>query len=169
MDASKVGVYGISWGGTFAAQAIMSRPEFYSVAVSGAGVYDYGALYAGFDGFTSPPEYGDGSIYRTKVDENPANWKKLDITAMAPRLTGHLMFTYGDLDENVPSNQVFRMIDALIKANKPYDLVYLPGRNHGGNADPYAIRRTWDYFLQYLLGVTPIPDAAVTVKPVSPP
>ena len=114
------------------------------------------------------PQYADGSVYRTKPGELPANWRKLDITAMAPNLEGHLMFTYGDLDEYVPASQVFRMIDALIKANKPYDLVYLPGRNHGGNADPYAIRRTWDYFLQYLLGVTPLPDVMVTVKPVSP-
>jgi dipeptidyl aminopeptidase/acylaminoacyl peptidase len=168
MDPTRVGVYGISWGGTFAAQAILSRPKFYQVAVSGAGVYTYAALYGGFDSFTGIPQYADGSVYRTKPAETPANWQKLDITAMAPNLEGHLMFTYGDLDENVPSSQVFRMIDALIKANKPYDLVYLPGRNHGGNADPYAIRRTWDYFVQYLLGVTPVPDVVVTVKPVSP-
>jgi dipeptidyl aminopeptidase/acylaminoacyl peptidase len=168
MDPTRVGVYGISWGGTFAAQAILSRPKFYHVAVSGAGVYNYAPLYGGFGSFTGVPQYADGSVYRTKPGEMPSNWQKLDITAMAPNLEGHLMFTYGDLDENVPSSQVFRMIDALIKANKPYDLVYLPGRNHGGNADPYAIRRTWDYFLQYLLGVTPLPDVVVTVKPVSP-
>ncbi|MGE0133018.1 MAG: DUF885 family protein [Blastocatellales bacterium] len=164
MDPERVGVYGWSWGGTFSAQAILSRPEFYDVAVSGAGVYDYAALYSGFTSFVGVAEYADGSIYRAKPDESPANWKKLDITAMAGNLKGRLMIIYGDLDENVPPNQAFRLVAALVKANKPYDLVYLPNRTHSGGGDPYTIRRTWDYFITHLLRVEPPPDAAITFK-----
>lgn len=168
MDLQRVGVYGWSWGGTFAAQAILSRPEFYHVAVSGAGVYDYAALYSGFESFLGIPAYADGSRYRARPDESPANWKKLDITAMAGNLTGRLMIIYGDLDENVPSSQAMRLVAALVKANKPYDLVYLPNRTHAGGGDPYTIRRTWDYFITHLLKAEPAPDVVITVKPVSP-
>ncbi|MEO8452891.1 MAG: prolyl oligopeptidase family serine peptidase, partial [Gemmatimonadota bacterium] len=164
MDLERVGVYGWSWGGTFAAQAILSRPAFYKVAVSGAGVYDYAALYPGFENFTGVPAYPDGSPRRGKPDEAPVNWKKLDINAMAGNLAGRLLIIYGDLDENVPSSQAFRLADALIKANKPYDLLYLPGRTHAGAGDPYTIRRTWDYFIEHLLGTPPVFDAVVTLK-----
>ncbi|MGD9561217.1 MAG: DPP IV N-terminal domain-containing protein [Pyrinomonadaceae bacterium] len=169
MDLERVGVYGWSWGGTFSAQAILSRPEFYDVAVSGAGVYDYGALYSGFSSFVGPAEYADGSNYRSKPDERPVNWKKLDVTAMAGNLKGRLMIIYGDLDENVPPSQAFRLVAALVKANKPYDLVYLPNRTHAGSGDPYTIRRTWDYFITHLLRAEPPPDGLVTLKPITAP
>ncbi len=167
MDASRVGVYGWSWGGTFAAQAILSRPEFFRVAVSGAGVYDYAALYPGFETVTGLPIYADGSAVRTKPDESPLSWRKLDITAMAPNLKGHLLIVYGDLDENVPSLQAFRLAAALVKANKPYDLIYLPGRTHAGGGEGYPIKRTWDYFLEHLMKAEPVLDAAVVIKPPS--
>jgi dipeptidyl aminopeptidase/acylaminoacyl peptidase len=168
MDLERVGIYGWSWGGTFSAQAILSRPGFYDVAVSGAGVYDYAALYGGFDNFTGVAEYADGTRFRTRPDESPANWSKLDITAMADSLRGHLLLVYGDLDENVPPSQVFRMAGALVKANKNYDLLYLANRTHAGGGEGYTIRRTWDYFVERLLGVEPVPDVTVEVKPAPP-
>ncbi len=168
MDTTRVGVYGWSWGGTFAAQAILSRPDFYRVAVSGAGVYDYAALYPGFESVTGLPVYADGSANRGKPDEAPASWRKLDITAMAPNLKGHLLLIYGDLDENVPSLQAFRLAAALVKANKPYDLIYLPGRTHAGGGEGYPIKRTWDYFLTHLMNSEPVSDAVVAIKPPAP-
>lgn len=165
IDLTRVGVYGVSWGGTFAAQAILSRPEFFKVASSASGVYDYAPLYGGFEAFLGIPQYADGSSYRTKPGEKPVNYAKLDITAMAPNLKGKLLLIYGDLDENVPPVQVFRMVDALTRANKPYDLLYLPGRPHAAAADPYAVRRVWDYFVEHLLGDPLVPDAAVTLRP----
>ena len=167
MDLTRVGVTGWSWGGTFAAQAILSRPEAYHVAVSGAGVYDYAALYPGFEPFTGVPRYADGSLHRTKPDESPANWEKLDITRLATRLAGHLLIIYGDADENVPSIQAFRLVDALTRANKPYDLIYLPNRTHNGMQDPYTLKRTWDYFVEHLLGARPVPDVVVKMPPVA--
>jgi dipeptidyl aminopeptidase/acylaminoacyl peptidase len=168
MDTSRVGVYGWSWGGTFAAQAILSRPEFYRVAVSGAGVYDYSALYPGFETVTGLPVYADGSTTRGKPDESPASWRKLDITAMAPNLKGNLLLIYGDLDENVPSLQAFRLAAALVKANKPYDLLYLAGRTHAGGGEGYPIKRTWDYFVDHLMESKSVFDAVVAIKPPAP-
>ncbi len=168
MDTTRVGVYGWSWGGTFAAQAILSRPDFFRVAVSGAGVYDYAALYPGFEAVTGLPVYADGSSIRGKPEEAPASWQKLDITAMAPNLKGHLLIIYGDLDENVPSLQAFRLAAALVKANKPYDLIYLPGRTHAGGGEGYPMKRTWDYFLTHLMKSEPVLDAVVAIKPPAP-
>ncbi len=165
MDLSRVGVNGWSWGGTFSVQAILSRPDFYKVAVSTAGAYDYAAMYAGqLDSAIGPPVYANGTPYRDKPDESPVNWAKLDVTRLADRLTGHLMLVYADMDENVPSVQAFRLIDALTRANKPYALLYLPNRTHAVGADPYAIKRTWDYFVQHLQHKTPPFDAALTIK-----
>ncbi|MFN0180747.1 MAG: DPP IV N-terminal domain-containing protein [Gemmatimonadales bacterium] len=165
IDSTRVGVFGNSWGGTFAAQAILSRPEFYAVAVSAAGAYDYAALYSGFEGHVGVPRYADGSILRTKPNEKPANWGPLDVTAMAGNLRGHLLLIYSDLDENVPPAQAFRLIDALVRANKPYDLLYLPNRTHTGNRDPFAVKTAWNYFIEHLLGERPVADAVVTVTP----
>jgi len=167
MDPERVGIYGWSWGGTFTAQAILSRPDFYDVAVSGAGVYDYAAIYPGFEAFTGPAVYSDGGRTRTRPDEAPKSWEPLDITAMAGNLKGRLLIVYGDMDENVPPAQAFRLVDALVKANKPYDLLYLPNRNHGGGAEPYALLRTWDYFVEHLLGAEPPRDVTFEVKPAA--
>jgi dipeptidyl-peptidase 4 len=162
MDLGRVGIYGWSWGGTFAAQAILSRPQFYKVAVSGAGLYDYAATFTGDELMIGPPVYSDGTRYRGKPDETPANWNKLDVTRLAGQLTGHLLIIYAEMDENALPNQAFRMVDALTRANKPYDLIYLPNRtHHGGANDGYTIKRTWDYFIEHLLGVAPVRDFKV--------
>ncbi|MDE0063016.1 MAG: DPP IV N-terminal domain-containing protein [Gammaproteobacteria bacterium] len=166
IDLERAGIYGWSWGGTFAAQAILSRPAFYDVAVSGAGVYDYAAIYPGFEPNTGVPVYANGSPLRTAPDEYPANWAPLDITALAGNLNGHLLLIYGDLDENVPPVQVFRLIDALVAANKPYDLLALPNRAHGAAGEGYVIQRTWDYFVRHLNGMEPPRNVQVTNAPV---
>jgi dipeptidyl-peptidase 4 len=166
MDLKRVGVYGWSWGGTFAAQGIFSRPTFFQVAVSGAGLYDYAVSYTWDEPFVGPPVYADGTRYRSRPDERPANWNKLDVTRLAGQLSGHLLIIYAEMDENALPNQALRMVDALTRANKPYDLIYLPNRNHfEGANDGYTIKRTWDYFLEYLRGVAPLQDFKVEVRP----
>lgn len=162
IDTERVGIYGWSWGGTFTAQAMLSRPEFYDVGMTGAGVYDYAALYPGFESFTGIPEYSDGSSIRTEPSEKPVNWDKLDITAMAPNLQGKMLIIYGDMDENVPQSQAFRLIDALVRANKPYDLLYLPNATHGVFREGYTLQRTFDYFVEHLMDAEP--PAGVTVE-----
>ncbi len=165
IDSTRVGVFGNSWGGTFAAQAILSRPEFYQVSVSAAGAYDYAALYSGFEGYVGLPRYAEGSPVPTKPGEKPANWAPLDLTAMAGSLRGKLLLIYSDLDENVPAAQTFRLVDALIRANKPYDLLYMPNRTHTGNRDPFAVKTAWNHFIEHLLGEAPVADAVITVRP----
>jgi dipeptidyl-peptidase 4 len=123
MDLTRVGIYGWSWGGTFSVQAMLSRPQFYSVAFSGAGLYDYTATFTGDELMIGPPIYADDTRFRGAPNEQPANWDKLEVPRLADRLTGHLLIPYGDMDENAFPNQAGLLIDALTRANKPYDLI----------------------------------------------
>jgi len=167
MDLTRVGIYGWSWGGTFSAQAILSRPQFYSVAVSGAGLYDYTATFTGDELMISPPVYADGARFRGAPNEMPPNWDKLEVPHLADQLTGHLLIIYGDMDENALPNQAGLLIDALTRANKRYDLIYLPNRTHGGGFnDSYTIKRTWDYFVQHLRHEEAPTDFKVEMRPL---
>jgi len=74
---------------------------------------------------------------------------------LAPNLKGKLLLAHGDVDENVPIAATIKLVDALIKANKDFDLIIMPNRNHGFGGDPYFVRRRWDFFVRHLLGVTP--------------
>jgi dipeptidyl aminopeptidase/acylaminoacyl peptidase len=65
------------------------------------------------------------------------------------------MLAWGDMDDNVHPSLTIRLIDALIKANKTFDLLVLPNRNHTFSSDPYFNRRRWDYFVENLLGEKP--------------
>jgi len=82
---------------------------------------------------------------------------------MAKNLQGHLMLMHGDMDDNVHPANTIQLLDELEKANRTFDLVWAPNRNHGLN-EPYFVRRRWDYFVQYLMGVTP-PDNYLIVPP----
>ena len=165
IDISKVGVSGQSWGGTFSAQAILSHPDFFKVAISSAGVYDYAALYAGYEPYIGLPVYANGSHYRGHPDETPGNWNSVDITRLAGRLQGHLLITYGDSDEESLPNQAQLLIAALTRANKPYDLIYFPNGNHHNLYTSYVMKRTWDYFIQYLLDAEPVRDFNIGLDP----
>ena len=72
-----------------------------------------------------------------------------------------MLLVYGDMDENVPQAQVMRLVDALVKANKPYDLLYLPNRTHAAASEPYTVQRTWDYFVEHLLDEVPPRDVTI--------
>ena len=77
----------------------------------------------------------------------------------AKNLKGHLMLTHGTMDDNVPLNNTLLVADALIKANKDFDLLLIPNAHHGyGEAGPYVMRRRWDYFVKNLAGGTPPVD-----------
>lgn len=156
LDLRRVGIHGWSWGGTFSAQAVLTRGDFYSVCVSGAGVYDYGALYSGFESSVGMAVYADGSNHPANPTEKPRSWEPLDVTAMAGGLSGRIMIVWGDADENVPPAQAYRLIEALIRANKPYDALMLPNKTHptaSQSLNPYTAVRTWDYFVTHLMGL----------------
>ena len=71
---------------------------------------------------------------------------------LAANLKGHLLLVHGDLDNNVHPANTMHLVNALIKANKRFDMLILPGKAHGyGDMQPYFTQRLWDYFAEYLL------------------
>jgi len=76
---------------------------------------------------------------------------------VAHQLKGKLLLAHGSMDNNVPFYSTLLVVDALIKANKDFDLIILPNRTHGFGNEPYMVRRRWDYFVRNLLGVEPPP------------
>ena len=93
-------------------------------------------------------------------DENEDEEKKAEFEIhipanheLAENLKGHLLLVHGDMDSNVHPAGTIRLVDALIKANKRFDLLIIPGARHGyGQAQPYFTQRMWEYFSEHLLG-----------------
>ena len=81
----------------------------------------------------------------------------------AKNLKGKLLLAHGTMDNNVPPYNTLLVVNELIKANKDFDLLMLPNRNHGFGNEPYMVRRRWDYFVRYLLGAEP--PAGYELKP----
>lgn len=144
MDLTRVGIYGTSAGGYGAAHAMLAFPEFYKVGVTTSGDHDarldkawWNELYQGY-----PVQ--DDYIAQSNV-------------TMAGRLEGHLLIEHGDIDDNVHPVESMRFVDALMKANKSFDMLFVPNMFHGESGEHalYLVRRRWDYFVQHLLGVAP--------------
>ena len=147
IDLDRVGIYGHSGGGFATADAMFRYPDFFKVGVAEAGNHDnreyeddWGERYQGL--LTNGPDGG------TNYD-NQAN------QLVAKNLKGHLLIAYGTTDDNVPPFNSLLVVNELIKANRDFDLLALPNRRHGFGAEPYMIRRRWDYFVRYLLGAEP--------------
>src|SRR5215469_7158756 len=147
MDATRVGIYGTSAGGYGAAHAMLAFPEFYKVGVSTSGDHDarldkawWNELYQGYP-----------------VQDDYAAQSNV---TMANRLQGHLLLEHGDIDDNVHPVETMRFVDALMKANKNFDMLFVPNMFHGESGEHalYLVRRRWDYFVEYLLDVTPPPN-----------
>ena len=77
------------------------------------------------------------------------------------QLEGKLLIAHGDLDDNVPLPASIKLVDALITADKDFDFLVMPGRNHGFGNEPYFVRRRWDYFVQHLMHKLPPPRSEV--------
>ena len=147
MDLDRVGIWGHSGGGFASTAGILRYPDFYKVAVSQAGNHDnrnyeddWGEKWQGL-----LETYPDGT---TNYD-NQAN------QLVAENLKGKLLLAHGTMDTNVPLYNTLLVVDALIAADKDFDLIMLPNRGHGFGNEPYMMRRRWDYFVQHLLGVEP--------------
>ncbi len=147
MDRDRVGIWGHSGGGFASTAGILRYPDFYKVAVSQAGNHDnrnyeddWGEKWQGL-----LETYPDGT---TNYD-NQAN------QLVAENLKGKLLLAHGTMDTNVPAYNTLLVVDALIAANKDFDLLMLPNRGHGFGNEPYMMRRRWDYFVRHLLGVEP--------------
>ncbi len=147
IDVDRVGIFGHSGGGFASTDAILRYPDFFKVAVSGAGNHDnrsYNIYWA---------EKYQGLMQRDTLRKTD-NFETSANKTMVKNLQGKLMLMHGDMDDNVHPAMTVQVIDELIKANKSFDLVWAPNRNHGLN-EPYFIRRRWDYFVEHLLGATP--------------
>jgi len=142
MDITRVGIYGGSAGGQSSTRAVLSHGDFYKVAVSDCGCHDnrmdkiwWNELWMGWP---VGPHYEEQS--------NVTN---------AHKLQGKLLLIVGELDRNVDPASTMQVVDALIKADKDFDMLVVPGGGHGIAESPYGKRRRRDYFVQLLLGVEP--------------
>ncbi len=148
MDLDRVGIWGHSGGGYASTGAILRYPDFYKVAVSGAGNHDnrnyeddWGEKWQGL--FSANP---DGST----------NYDNQSNIPLAANLRGKLLLAHGLMDDNVPASNTLLLVEALVDANKDFDLVIFPNEAHGfGEGRTYWMRRRWDYFVEHLLGITP--------------
>ncbi|MES2371265.1 MAG: DPP IV N-terminal domain-containing protein [Bacteroidota bacterium] len=148
IDINRVGIHGHSGGGFMSTAAMLVYPEFFKVAVSSSGNHD-NAIY---NRWWSEQHHG---VKETVSDKGDTSFlynieKNQDLVK---NLKGHLMLSTGDIDNNVHPGGTTRVANALIKANKRFDLVILPGQRHGyADMTEYFFWRMADYFTQYLMG-----------------
>ena len=142
MDLTRVGIYGGSAGGQNARAALMTHGDFYKVAVADCGCHDNRMDKIWWNeqwmGWPVGPQYEANS----------------NVT-LARGLQGKLLLVVGEMDTNVDPASTMQVVNALIKADKDFDLLVVPGSNHGAADGPYASRRRADYFVRNLLGVEP--------------
>jgi dipeptidyl aminopeptidase/acylaminoacyl peptidase len=147
MDVNRVGIYGHSGGGYASAGAILRYPDFFKVAVAQAGNHD---------NLTYEDDWGEkwqGLLERRR--DGTTNYDNQANRLLAENLRGKLLLAHGSMDDNVPPNSTLVLVDALIAANKDFDLIMFPNRTHGFGSEPYMMRRRWDYFVENLLGAVP--------------
>jgi dipeptidyl-peptidase-4 len=148
IDITKVGITGHSGGGFMSAAAMFVYPDFYKVAVSESGNHD-NAVYNSWwsekhNGIKEIITAKGDTTFQYTIDKNP------DI---AKNLKGNLMLSTGEIDNNVNPANTVRVINALVKANKRFEYVLLPGQRHAyGDMSEYFFWRKADYFVQHLLG-----------------
>ena len=148
IDIDRAGIWGHSGGGFATADAMFRYPDFFKVGIAESGNHDN-------------REYEDdwGERYQGLLVKNADGTTNYDDQAnqnLAKNLKGHLLLAHGTMDDNVPPYNTLLVVDALIKANKDFDLLLLPNQHHGYGAEsPYMTRRRWDYFVRYLLGAEP--------------
>lgn len=146
IDTNKVGIWGHSGGGFATAAAMFRYPDFFKVGIAESGNHDnrnyeddWGERYNGL---------AENVDYEKQANQN-----------YAKNLKGKLMLAHGMMDNNVPPSNTMLVVDALIKANKSFDLLLFPNSAHGfGQFSSYMMRRRWDYFVQHLLNTTPPTD-----------
>jgi dipeptidyl aminopeptidase/acylaminoacyl peptidase len=148
IDIDRAGIYGHSGGGNATVSAMFHYPDFFKAGVAESGNHDnrdyeddWAEKWAGLE-----IRHADGtSNYDSQANQN-----------YAKNLKGHLLLVHGTMDNNVPMNNTLLVVDALIKANKDFDMLLIPNAAHAyGEATQYMTRRRWDYFVRYLAGDLP--------------
>ena len=147
IDLDRVGIHGHSGGGFMSTAAMLKYPDFFKAAVSCAGNHD-NSIYNRWwseqhHGITEKVEAGD-TTFVYSIETNPE---------IASNLKGHLMLVHGDIDNNVHPANTIRVVNALIRANKRFDMLILPGQRHGfGDMNEYFFWRMADYYCEWLMG-----------------
>ncbi len=148
IDLDRVGMYGHSGGGNATAAAMFHYPDFFKVGIAESGNHDQ-------------RDYEDDwaekwSGLEVKNADGTSNYDSQANQYVAKNLKGHLLLAHGSMDNNVPLNNTLLVVEALIKANKDFDLLIIPNVAHGyGEATQYMTRRRWDYFVKNLAGNVP--------------
>lgn len=158
MDIERVGIWGHSGGGFASTAGILRYPDFYKVAVSSAGNHDnrnyeddWGEKWQGLLETYPETSPDDPDAPSTNYD-NQAN------QLLVENLQGKLLLAHGLMDDNVHPSNTLLMVQALVEAEKDFDLVLLPDSRHGFATSRYFMKRRWDYFVRHLLGVEPPAD-----------
>ena len=148
IDIDRVGIWGHSGGGNATGSAMFHYPDFFKVGWAESGNHDnrdyeddWDEKWAGLE--VIGPDGQDN--YESQANQN-----------YAANLKGHLMLVHGSMDDNVPPNNTWTLVLALMNANKTFDMLMVPNAHHGyGEQSQYIMRRRWDYFVRYLAGGTP--------------
>lgn len=159
MDIERVGIWGHSGGGFASTAALLRYPDFYDVAVSSSGNHDnrnYAADWGEkWQGLLTPL---NKNLNEDKVNQNAlkTNYDSQANQLLVENFKGKLLIAHGMLDDNVPPSNTLILVDALINANKDFDLILFPNQRHGyGEMKNYMMRRKWDYFIKHLKDLNP--------------
>jgi dipeptidyl-peptidase 4 len=147
IDIERAGIWGHSGGGFATASALFRHPDFFRVGVSQAGNHDnrnyVDSWSERFQGLLRSTNGGDN--YEVQANQ-----------LVAQNLRGRLLLAHGAMDDNVAPYNTYLVVDALIKANRDFDLIVFPHARHGFGVDNnYMMRRRWDYFVRHLMGAEP--------------
>ena len=147
IDVDKVGIFGHSAGGFDAGHAVLEFPDFYKVAVASSADHD----------FRMEKDWWPEMYMGWPVD---SSYNLVSNITMAGNLKGKLLITHGGIDENVNPSATFKLAEALIKADKEFDMLILPSQHHGytGKYNDYFTKKKWNYFVEHLLNEKPIWD-----------
>ncbi len=136
MDLDRVGIYGTSAGGQNACGAMLFHGDFYKAAMASCGCHDNRMDKASWNEQWMGYPVGDHYSKSSNIDQ-------------AANLKGDLLLIVGELDTNVPPESTYRLVDALIRADKVFDFIMIPGLGHS-DGGTYGRRRTWDFFVEKL-------------------
>ena len=147
INTDKVGVFGHSAGGYDTGRAMLAFPDVYKVGVASSGDHDFRMEKAWW------PEMYQG----WPVDET---YEEVSNITNAENLKGKLLLVHGGIDDNVNPSATFKLAEALVNADKEFDLLIFPSQRHGyvGEARNYFIKKRWNYFVEHLLNAKPIWD-----------
>ena len=142
MDVSKVGIYGGSAGGQNAMRALIDHGDFYKAAAADCGCHDN----------RMDKIWWNEQWMGWPVDKH---YEESSNVAQAHKLKGKLLLTVGELDSNVDPASTMQVVNALIKADKDFELIVFPGRGHGSGWGKYGMKRIYKFFTRALYGIEP--------------